>query len=150
MSLLADDCTDRALQLMSISKRLTELLDLETAAFNRQSDMLPPNLADEKTRLANTYRLELTRIAQNKALISGAPEHLRRQLEDVTKVLQASIKENARAVNKLKTVSEGLVKAIGDEIAKKRAAPIGYGPKLGMPPAAAQGAATAITLNRVV
>ena len=76
--------------------------------------------------------------------------YLRRQLEDVTKVLQNAIKENARAVNKLKTVSEGLVKAIGDEIAKKRAAPIGYGPKMGMPPAAAQGAATAITLNRVV
>lgn len=150
MALLADDCTDRAMQLMALSRRLTELLDIETAAFNRQGDMLPASLADEKTRLANTYRLELTRIAQNKALISGAPEHLRRQLEDVTKVLQASIKENARAVNKLKTVSEGLVKAIGDEIAKKRAAPVGYGPKIGMPPPAAQGSATAITVNRVV
>lgn len=150
MSLLADDCTDRAMQLMAISKRLAQLLDLETAAFNRQSGALPADLADEKTRLANTYRLELTRISQNKALISGAPEHVRRELEATTRVLQDSIKENARAINKLRTVSEGLVKAIGDEIAKKRAAPVGYGPKIGMPPAAAQGSATAITLNRVV
>lgn len=150
MALLADDCTDRAMQLMAISKRLTELLDAETAAFNRQGEILPPNLADEKMRLANTYRLELTRIAQDRSLISGAPESVRRQLEAVTKDLQASIQKNARAVNKLKTVSEGLVKAIGDEIARKRAAPIGYGPKIGAPPASAQGSATAITLNRVV
>jgi len=150
MALLADDCTDRALQLMALSKRLAELLDAETAAFDRRGEALPPNLADEKTRLANTYRFELTRISQNKVLITGAPEHLRKQLEAATKSLQASIKENARAVNKLKTVSEGLVKAIGDEIARKRAAPIGYGPKLGAPPAAAQGSATAITLNRMV
>ena len=150
MALLADDCSDRALQLLALSERLASLLDIETAAFNRQGDMLPAHLADEKTRLANTYRLELTRIAQNKSLISGAPEHLRQRLEAVTKVLQASIKENARAVNKLRTVSEGLVKAIGDEIAKKRAAPVGYGPNIGAPPPTRQGSATAITLNRVV
>ncbi|MET0546791.1 MAG: flagellar basal body protein [Caulobacterales bacterium] len=148
MTLLAESPTDRAEQLVSLSTRLTELLDLETAAFNRQGNVLAPNLADEKNQLANTYRLELMRIAQDRSLIAGAPAAVRASLEKATRRLQESVKENSRAVLKVKTVSEGLVKAIGDEIAKNRGSPVGYGPKLGAP--AARGAATAITLNRVV
>lgn len=148
MTLLAESPTDRAEQLVSLSQRLAELLDLETAAFNRQGDVLPANLAEEKTRLANTYRLELMRIAQDRALIAGAPAALRTQLEGVTRRLQDAVKDNSRAVVKMKTVSEGLVKAIGEEISKNRGSPVGYGPTLGVP--AHRPAATAITLNRVV
>lgn len=148
MALLADDCTDRAEQLFALSERLTDLLDLETAAFDRRGAILPPHLSEEKTRLANTYRLELTRIAQDKSLISGAPALLRQKLEVATRRLQAAVKDNSRAVLKVKTVSEGLVRAIGEEIAKNRAAPVGYGPKMAIGPA--RGNATAVTLNRVV
>jgi septation ring formation regulator EzrA len=148
MALLADDCTDRAEQLLSLSERLTDLLEHETAAFDRRGAILPAHLSDEKTRLANTYRLELSRIARDKSLISGAPAALRQQLETVTRKLQTAVKENSRAVLKVKTVSEGLVKAIGEEIAKGRASPVGYGPKMGSGPM--RGNATAITLNRVV
>ena len=41
MPLLADDCADRAVQLMALSRRLSELLDAETAAFNASGAPLP-------------------------------------------------------------------------------------------------------------
>jgi ABC-type transporter Mla subunit MlaD len=146
MALLANDPADRAEQLITLSERLTALLDQETAAFNEHRPGLPRDLADEKTRLANNYRLELTRIAADRSLIAPAPVELRGQLEVATRTLQAAVKENARAVLKVKAVSEGLVKAIGDEIAKNRASPIGYGPRLGGRPNT--GDARAITLDR--
>jgi hypothetical protein len=73
MALLADDPKDRAEQLLLVTERLTALIDLETQRMDARQPPLDGAEAEEKTRLANAYRLELARIKQDRALIEGAP-----------------------------------------------------------------------------
>ena len=73
MALLADDAKDRAEQLLLVSERLTALIDLETQRIEARLPPLEGAEAEEKTRLANAYRLELARVKHDRSLIESAP-----------------------------------------------------------------------------
>ena len=56
----------------------------------------------------------------------------------------AALSENGHVVNALKTVTEGVVKAIADEAARQRSAPAGYGPGAAHPSTPPKGFALAV------
>jgi hypothetical protein len=126
MALLADNPTDRAEQMVALTERLTRLIDLENA---RLKDFLPPldgADGDEKARLANLYRQELARIAEDKTLLSGAPKPIIDGLRAATTRFRASLQIHERLLIGFKEVSEGLVKAIAEEVSRLRAGPATY------------------------
>ena len=145
MALAAQDAADRVDQLIILTERLTALLAEECRAFEarRPQDAAPH--VEETQRLANLYRHESARVRADPSLVSGAPQAQRQRLIKATEAFDAVLARHARALAAAKTVTEGLVRAIAEEVAGQRTAVSAYGP------GAAQSvgtAATAITLNK--
>jgi hypothetical protein len=88
--------------------------------------------ADEKNRLANTYRLELARIKQEPDLIKGAPPTSLAALRQRTVTLHEALGRHEAALNAVKLVSEGLVQAMAEEVVRQRSSTSSYTPNGGL------------------
>jgi hypothetical protein len=95
-------------------------------------------------RLANLYRHESARVQDNPALLAAAPRELRARLARASEAFERTLRRHGRALYAARTVTEGIVRAIADEVVKTRAAGAAYGPGACRP----LGDATAVTLNR--
>jgi len=144
MSLFAVDAEDRVTQLIHLTERLTARLREETRAFedHRPQDAAPG--VAETARLANLYRHEAARVKLRPEMISGAAPETRRRLLRATEAFEAVLARHGRAVNAALIISEGLVRAIAEEIAKTRSRATGYGPAARVAPSNA----AAIAVNR--
>ncbi|MGE3303553.1 MAG: flagellar basal body protein [Hyphomonadaceae bacterium] len=127
MPLLADDPADRARQIVDLTERLTHLLESETALLNAHEPPLSGAESEEKGRLANLYRQEMARIAGDRTLIRTAPAALIDRMRAATVRFRAALAAHERALIGVKEVTEGLVKAIAEEVARVRGGPRGYG-----------------------
>lgn len=119
---------ERAQALVRLTGRLADLLDQETALFEARRPHEAVALQDEKTRLATIYRAETARAAKDPSRLAGLDEPLKARLRESTKRFETSLSRNGAAVEALKILTEGLVKALADEAARQRAALAGYGP----------------------
>jgi hypothetical protein len=145
MALSATDASDRVEQLTILTERLTELIALEAQAFEQGRPQDAAAQLDETSRLANMYRHESARVRANPTLVASAPMALRTKLIRATEAFDAVLARQGRALEAAKTVTEGLVRAIADEVAVQRAGSSGYGPKAAI---STPGLATSITLNK--
>lgn len=145
MAISATDAADRVDQLIVLTERLTELIALDAQAFEQRRPQDAAGNIDETSRLANVYRHESARVRANPTLIAGAPLAQRTRLIRATEAFDAVLARQGRALEAAKTVTEGIVKAIADEVASKRATGAGYGQGGAAAPAAS---ATSITLNK--
>lgn len=147
MALAASDAADRVDQLIILTERLTDLIAAEAKAFETRRPQDAAANVEETQRLANIYRHESMRVRAEPQLVFGAPVELRRRLIRATEAFDAVLARHGRALEAAKTVTEGLVRAIAEEIASQREQASGYGPAA-VAPASSATAATAITLNR--
>lgn len=146
MALAANDAEDRAEQLILLTKRLTDLIERETALFKARRPLEAAPFRDEKAKLANLYRQETARVAREPALVAGARPETRAALADASKRLNAILEDHRQALEALQEISEGLVKSIAAYVAEIRGGDAAYGPAGARRTPAA--ASSAITLNR--
>jgi hypothetical protein len=129
MTLAAADANDRADQ-------LTRLSEPQAFEARRPQDAAPG--LQETQRLANLYRHESARIRREPALLAGLDAAGRERLKRASLALDAVLARHARALEAAKTVTEGLVRAVAEELAAGRPQAAGYGPAARAPsPAAA-------------
>lgn len=128
MALIADNARDRAEQLILLTERLTALITDETKCIAAREPPLSGALAEEKSRLANAYRLELARIKQDRSLLVDAPPHLLAQLKTNTTRLQDALAEHEVQLEAVKLIAEGLVQAMAEETARQRGGARNYAP----------------------
>jgi len=145
MALAANDAANRVDQLLALTERLTSLISEECRAFETHRPFDAAQNIDETSRLANLYRHESMRIRNDRTLIEGAPLTKRRELARATEAFDAVLARHGRALAAAKTITEGIVHAVADEIVNQRPTGAGYGPTAA---AGAKTAATAVTLNR--
>ncbi|MCR5879931.1 flagellar basal body protein [Phenylobacterium sp. J367] len=147
MALAADTATDRVEQLILLTERLTDLITQECQAFEARRPQDAAANIEECGRLANLYRHESARVKADPRMVQAAPKELRERLVQATRAFDAVLARQGRAIEAAKTVTEGLVRAIAEEVASTRQQASGYGPgaTLSGQPAST---ATAITLNR--
>jgi hypothetical protein len=145
MAISATDATDRVEQLIVLTERLTELIAHEALAFEQRRPQDAAQHIEETSKLANVYRHESARVRANPNLVAGAPLAQRTRLIRATEAFDAVLARQGRALDAAKTVTEGLVKAIAEEVAAKRNTGSGYGRGGAAAPAAS---ATSITLNK--
>ncbi len=145
MALAALNPQDRVEQLIVLTERLTQLMVEQALAFEGRRPQDAADGLEETQRLANLYRHESSRVRADPALIGGVPNELRGRLVRATEAFDAVLARQGRALNAAKTVTEGLVRAIADEVSVQRGKGNAYGAD-GAAPAA--GSATAITLNK--
>lgn len=131
-------------RLTDLTDRLTARLVAETEAFasHRPQDVSVSLAATQD--LANLYRRESAQLKANPQLLSEAPSSERTALIKATEAFEAVLAVHARTVEAARTVSEGLVRAIAQEVAGARAMGTGYGAS----GQAAAGDGRAVTLNR--
>jgi hypothetical protein len=120
MALVADHPADRAAQLTLATERLTALIEAETAKMEARLPLSGGAEAEEKNRLANTYRLELARVKQDPELIRAAPAAALDILKQRTLILHEALARHEAALNAVKVVSEGLVQAMAEEVVRQR------------------------------
>lgn len=126
--LAATTPVERAEALIRLTGRLTELLEQETAFFQARKPHEAVSLQGEKTKLATLYRAETQRAAKDRSRLAGLDPALKARLTDSTTAFEAALKRNGAAVEALKKLTEGLVKALADEAARQKQAGSGYGP----------------------
>ena len=129
MALDAPDAATRMAQLITLTERLTTLIAEQVKAFEEHRPHDAALNAVETGRLANLYRHESLRVQTQPALLAGAPDELRKRLIAATRAFDAVLARHGRAVEAAKTITEGLVRAIAEEISRQRGAVSGYGPK---------------------
>jgi hypothetical protein len=127
MALLADDAKDRAEQLVMVTERLTVLVAEDTRQMEARLPPLDGAEGDEKARLANTYRLELARIKHDRSLVEGAPPAILSRLRETTVALNQVLAAHELALGAIKLVSEGLVRAMAEEVSRQRTGEANYG-----------------------
>ena len=137
MALIADDAKDRAEQLALLTERLTALIEDDTARIQAREDLASGEQADEKTRLANAYRLELARIKHDRSLIEGAPARAMAELKTKTAALHDALSRHEIALGAVKIIAEGLVQAMAEETVRQRRGARGYGATGGVDAASA-------------
>ena len=145
MVMTPDEAAERVEQLITLTDRLTALVAEQAKAFETRRPQDAAVHVEETSRLANLYRHESARVRANPGLISASAPLQRRRLRRATEAFDAVLARQARAVGAVKTVTEGLVRAIAEEIAGQRQKGVSYGAGGKQNQATA---ATAITLNK--
>ena len=133
-------------QLINLTERLTGLIADQAQAFEARRPQDAAANMEETSRLANTYRREAEQMRAQPSLFSDAPIKLRYRLIQATEAFDAVIARQGRAITAAKTITEGLVQAIAQEVASQRTSNSAYGPTGAKP--VVPGAATAVTLNQ--
>jgi hypothetical protein len=127
MALHAHDPADRVDQLITLTERLTRLMTEDLAELEARRPSL--TRSEELGRLANIYRHESARVRRDPSLIAGAPAPDRARLRAATEAFEATMTRHLQVVEAARALSEGLVRAIAEEIDRSRPRAAGYGPK---------------------
>jgi ferric-dicitrate binding protein FerR (iron transport regulator) len=148
MALAAENPADRVDQLIILTERLTELVAGQALAFEQHKPQEAARFVEETSKLANLYRHESARVRANPALLAGAPLAERSRLTRATEAFDAVLARQARSLEAAKIVTEGLVRAIAEEVATQRqqGAADAYGPSGERTAKLSDG--SAITLNK--
>ncbi len=136
--------TERVNALITLTERLTDLISQECRAFEARRPQEAMQTLEETSRLANAYRHESARIRAEPGLLEGAPRDRRFALRRATEAFDAVLARHGRALEAARVVTEGIVRAVADEVVAQRTTGAGYGPGA----AKVSGSATAITLNK--
>jgi hypothetical protein len=144
MTQTAAEAEARVDALIQLTERLTDLISAECRAFEAHRPHEAAKTLDETSRLANIYRLESQRVRADKSLVAAAPMAKRVRLVRATEAFDSVLARHGRALYAAKVVTEGIVKAVADEIASKRVTGAGYSAAGG----AVKAPATSLTLNR--
>jgi hypothetical protein len=128
---------------VDLTEKLTALLAAQARAFEEHRPHDAAAGIPEISKLTNIYRAASAAVRSQPKLLQEARPELRRRLLRATEAFESVLGRQGRALAASKTVTEGLVKAIADEIAARRSVGRAYGPGSGRTTAA-----TAITLNQ--
>jgi hypothetical protein len=124
MLIIATSPHDRAQQLLALTERLNErlLFELEALKSNRPRDIY--DHVEETRNLSALYRLKA-----DKSLLDGIGEAEKVALRKATLSFMKTTEAHAHAVEAAKSISEGLLKAIADQVANTQKPQMTYGPK---------------------
>ena len=134
----------RVLQLLDLTRRLTERLAAETRAFQEGRPQEVAKGLAETQEMANLYRRDTAQVKADPGLLSAAPAADKRELAEATRVFDGVLNRHARAVEAARTISEGLVRTIAHEVAASRTPAAAYAAD----GRAAQGDGRAVAFNR--
>ncbi len=106
--------------LIAVTERLAALVDQETAMIkaHRMDEM--SRRMEEKSALSEAYRSGFERLREDPALLSrSAPAQVER-LKAAARLFSDYLERHRRTVNSAKTVTERILRAIGDEVSKRQ------------------------------
>lgn len=140
--------TETALELAALTERLCAMVEDELAILNGARPAALSTNDDERARMMSSYARQSAAFKAKDAwrdVSVGAQQKLKAAVVR----LHAGLKEQTRLLARFRHVSEGLIKAIAQEVASRQAPPV-YGKPGAVTRAPAQGASSAMTYNRTI
>ena len=137
------------LTLISLTRQLTQIILEENRLLETRRPRDVAHLAEEKSRLNAAYEHELMGLQKNGGIAAIPDAPMLRQLKQETRVFNEVLDTHKRILVRLRTVTESMVKAIGDEVTRLNNPVQAYGvnatiaPRPNRPP-------TSLALNRLV
>jgi hypothetical protein len=113
-------------RLIAMAERLVAALDADIAALERGKPGEMRTLDPEIQKLSSVYGREAASL--NAAAAKAAPNELRTQLTAITKRFTETLARHKRLVTRVKNASEGMIRAIAEEVDKRRASSRPYAP----------------------
>ncbi|RME62272.1 MAG: hypothetical protein D6782_12600 [Alphaproteobacteria bacterium] len=110
---------ERLTKLLDITQSLTRLIEEESGLLKARRGAALKALGEEKSRLGSLYEQELRLIRQHKALLRETDKNLRLAISNATRRFHEALDRNRRILARKRLVGEGLIKAIGDEVARR-------------------------------
>lgn len=129
MALAAGSSSDRARQLIALTRRLSERLQRETALLEAHRPQDLYNGIEETRQLSNMYRHESARIRADPSLLDGLTPQEKAALRAATETFQAHLQRYELAVKAAKTITEGIITAVAEDLNHRRSATATYGPR---------------------
>ena len=127
MALSAQNSSDRARQLLALTERLTARLTEETVVLEAHRPQDLQDRLEETRNLSNLYRIESLRVKTDPSLLKGITAQEKQALFKATETFHKQLARYDRAVNAAKTVTEGIVAAIADDMNSRRTSTMTYG-----------------------
>jgi hypothetical protein len=128
MTLSANNASDRARQILSLTERLGERLLFETKALEAHRPQDIHAGIEETRQLSNLYRMETARLKADPTLLSGLGDAMKSQLRTTTETFMEIAKRHAVAVEAARAVTEGILQAIATDVSERKAQGASYGP----------------------
>ena len=135
--------------LISITRQLTRIILEENRLLETRRPREVVHLGEEKARLNAAYEQEIITIQKSGGLTAIPDAPMLRQLKQETRVFNEVLDTHKRILVRLRTVTESMVKAIGDEVTRINNPVQSYGGNATMaqrpnrPP-------TSLALNRII
>ena len=136
-------------ELMDAMDGLNRLFQQESVLLEagRISDI--PPLQVEKTRLANEFRIAMTRIKSDPSSLGPKQSELRCCVREAVKNFQGELEDHGKILFRKKIISDGMIKTINEEVLKQSGAVRRYDPNARVEIRAA-GGPLPIALNRII
>ncbi|WND01910.1 hypothetical protein QGN29_10135 [Temperatibacter marinus] len=136
-------------RLIDITEQLTSLIKQETGFLLSRATKDAANLHGEKSRLMALYKTTLHHLQVNEHLLGPKESAIRGFIRKVTDSFRDALKEHTRVVIRMKSISEGIIRSIGEEVTKQNRPVVGYGANAAMV-APKSATTTSISLNQVI
>ena len=115
-------------RLIALTERLTQRIAEDAAVFEARQSHEAAARVEETARLANLYRHESARVREDPSTVAAASPERRARLMQASRSFDQTLVRHGRAVFAAKVVTEGIVRAIAEEVVAARSAGAGYGP----------------------
>ncbi|ESQ76390.1 hypothetical protein [Asticcacaulis sp. AC402] len=116
MALSAHNGSDRARQLLALTIRLGDRLAHEIDVFEAHRPQDLHDRIEETRHLSTLYRLETARIKADPSLLDGMTPTDKTALRDATALFQERLHRYEHVVNAAKTVTEGIIAAVAEDL----------------------------------
>jgi hypothetical protein len=122
----ADSDQMRIERLITMAERLVEALESDIAALKAGNARNLRTLEPEILRLSALYSREASGL--NPEVARNAPGELRKRLFSATAKFRDTLASQTRLLTRIRGASEGMVRAVAEEIERQRATVRTYGP----------------------
>jgi len=113
---------------LSLTRQLRDVLERENTLLEQRRTVETKTLAGEKSRLTAEYREALGVLKVRETELLGDPQSpIRQRIRSETDVMRQELARHAKLVIRLKSITEGVVRAIGREVEKNSNPLHGYG-----------------------
>jgi hypothetical protein len=131
-------------RLLALTARLTEALNEDIAALERGRPREMRSHKPEVQQLLALYSREVQSL--NLAVAKNLPQEAQDRLRDATGRFRETLAMHNRVLTRVKTCTEGMIRAIAEDVAKKRALQVPYAAPVNVKPRVTP----AIVYNNVV
>ncbi len=136
-------------RLAKLTVLLQDLIQQETELLKAHRPQEAKRLHGEKSRLMAEYKDTIGKLKVNEYQLGQKDSRDRKYLRQLTDALRETIRDHARVVLRLKSVTEGLIRSVGEEVSKKNSPVLGYGRNASMRPTG-PAKPTSLSLNQVI